>query len=160
MKSKMGILAILGILMVVVFVSGCTNQNNNQTNTSNTTNTPNTSTVKAFDVKATQTGPSTAKKGTSVTINGSVTNHGSASVTDVKASGQDFTRNLGTINPGQTKTFTYQAYIPTDKEVQADFGANATVSDPFHIGGFAVTCTDSKGSIRTLNSNNLNIKLS
>lgn len=160
MKSKMGIMAILGILMVVVFVSGCTNQDNNQTNASNTTNTSNTSAVKAFDVKATQTGPSTAKKGTSITINGSVTNHGSSAVADVKASGQDFIRNLGTLNPGQTQTFTYQVYIPTDKEVQADFGDNATVSNPLYIGGFAVTCTDSNGSIRTLNSNHLNINLS
>jgi len=159
MKSKIGIMTILGLLMVVVFVSGCTDQNNNQTNTSNVTNTTNTSTVKAFDVKATMTGPSTAKKGTTVSINCSVTNQGSSQVVDVKAQSQDFNRNLGTINPGQTKSFTWNVYIPTDSEVQEDFGDNATVSNPFYIGGFAVTCTDSSGSIRTLNSNSLSINL-
>lgn len=160
MKGKIGIVAIVGLLMAIVFVSGCTDQNTNQTNTSNTTNTTNTSTIKEVDVKATMNGPSTGKKGTSVLINCSIINKGSTSIKNVIAHSQDFDRNLGIFGPGQTKSFTWNVYIPTDKEVQEDFGENATVSNPFYIGGFGVTFTDSSGSKNTVNSNNLNIKLS
>lgn len=160
MKSKIGILAIIGLLMAIVIVSGCTDQKNNQTNTSNTTNTTNTSAIKEVDVKATMTGPSTGKKGTSVTINCSVANKGSSAIKDVVAHSQDFDSNLGIIGPGETKSFTWNVYIPTDKEVQEDFGENATVSNPYYIGGFAVTFIDSSGSQHTINANNLNIKLS
>ncbi len=160
MKSKIGIIAVLGLLMAIVFVSGCIGQNNNQTNTSNATNTKNTSTLKEVDVKATMNGPTTGKKGTSVLIKCSIINKGSTSVKNVIAHNQDFDRNLGIIGPGETQSFTWNVYIPTDKELQEDFGENATVSNPFYIGGFAVTFTDSKGSEHTINSNSLNIKLS
>jgi hypothetical protein len=160
MKSKIGIMAILGLFIVVVLASGCTNQNNNTTQV-NTSNTPSsTSTVKAIDVTAKMTGPSTAKKGTTVTLNCSVNNKGSTTIKNVLTHSQESDNNLGTINAGQTKNFTMKVYIPTDKEVQEDFGANATVSNPFGIGGFAVTFTDSNGSKHTINSNSLEIKLS
>ncbi len=160
MKSKIGIMAILGLLVVlVVFASGCTDQKSNETNQDTSSNTADTSTVKAFNVKATMTGPSTAQKGSNVAINCSIVNKGSMPVKNVIAHSQDFDKNLGTIEAGQTKSFPWNVHIPTDKEVQADFGANATVSNPFHIGGFSVTCTDSNGAKHTITSNSLNIKL-
>nr|WP_281774805.1 hypothetical protein [Methanobacterium formicicum] len=160
MKSKIGLLGIIGLFILVVLASGCTDQKNNQTTPVNNSSTTNTSTVKEVDVSAKMTGPATATKGSTVTINCSVTNKGSKPVQNVLAHSQDFDKNLGTINAGQTKTFTWNMYIPTDKQVQEDFGTNATVSNPFSIGGFAVTFTDNNGSKHTINSNSLEIKLS
>jgi hypothetical protein len=163
MKSKIGLLGIIGLLVLVVMASGCTNQNDNQTtpvNNSTNSSTNNTSTVKSVDVSAKMTGPATATKGSTVTLNCSVTNKGSKPVQNVLAHSQEIDKNLGTLNAGQTKTFTWNIYIPTDKEIQEDFGDDATVSNPFYIGGFAVTFTDSNGSKHTLNSNSLEIKLS
>lgn len=159
MKNKTGFAAILGILIIVVLVSGCTDGKNNQTTQLNTSNTTETPTVKAVDVTAKMTGPSTAKKGSSVTINCVVTNKGSKSVKNVMAHTQGSVQDLGTLNAGQTKNFNWNVYIPTDEEVKQDFGDNATVSNPFYIGGFAVTFTDSNGSKHTINSNSLEIKL-
>ncbi|NYB53014.1 MAG: hypothetical protein HVN35_10725 [Methanobacteriaceae archaeon] len=165
MKSKTGIIAIVGLLVVVavalVFAAGILNPKEiNQTTPINNSNTPSTSTVAALKVKATMTGPSTAKKGSNVVINGTVSNQGSVNIKNVLVHTQDNDKNLGTLNAGQSKTFTWNVYIPTDKEVQADFGPNATVSNPFYIGGFSVTFTDSSGSQHTIKSNSLNIKLS
>ena len=160
MKRKIGLLGIIGLFILVVLASGCTDQKNNQTTPVNNSSTTNTSTVKEVDVSAKMTGPATATKGSTVTLNCSVTNKGSKPVQNVLAHSQDFDRNLGIIGPGETKSFTWNIYIPTDKEVQEDFGENATVSNPYYIGGFAVTFIDSSGSQHTINANNLNIKLS
>ncbi len=66
---------------------------------------------------------------------------------------------IGTLKPGETKNYQYTLHIPTDKEVQQDFGSNATVSNPFFIGGFGVSFTDSSGSTHTINANSIEIKL-
>ncbi|MEL7670991.1 CARDB domain-containing protein [Methanobacterium sp.] len=151
------------VLAAVVFVSGCTQPGNNTTQQNNTTvqqNASNTSSAKAVDVVATQSGPKTAKKGDNVTITYKVTNNGNEQVADVKISSQDFEQTIGTLNPGETRTFTHQIHIPTDKEVQQDFGANATVSNPFYIGGFSVSFTDTSGAKHSVLSNSININLS
>ena len=156
---------IIIVLAAVVFVSGCTQPGNNTTQQNNTTvqqntsNTTNTS-AKTVDVVATQSGPTTAKKGDNVTINYKVANNGNEQVANVKISSQDFEQTIGTLNPGETRTFNHQIYIPTDKEVQQDFGTNATVSNPFYIGGFSVSFTDTSGAKHSVLSNSLSIKLS
>lgn len=156
---------IIVVLAAVVFVSGCTQPGNNTTQQNNTSvqqnasNATNTS-VKAVDVVATQSGPTTAKKGDNVTITYKVTNNGNEQVADVKISSQDFEQTIGTLNPGEARTFTHQIHIPTDKEVQQDFGANATVSNPFYIGGFSVSFTDTSGAKHSVLSNSININLS
>ena len=156
---------IIVVLAAVVFVSGCTQPGNNTTQQNNTTvqqntsNTTNTS-AKTVDVVATQSGPTTAKKGDNVTINYKVANNGNEQVANVKISSQDFEQTIGTLNPGETRTFNHQLYIPTDKEVQQDFGTNATVSNPFYIGGFSVSFTDTSGAKHSILSNSLSIKLS
>lgn len=139
-----------------------TNVNNNSTNDQNgktNTNTSNTTTVSGIQVIATQTGPSTAYKGNNITVNYNVSNTGNQTVYNVKAYSQNFNKTLGTIKAGASKSFQYSIHIPTDKEIQADFGANSTVSNPFYIGGFAVIYEDAKGSSYSLNSNKLEIKL-
>ena len=109
---------------------------------------------------ATQSGPTTAKKGDNVTITYKVTNNGNEQVANVKISSQDFEQNVGTLNPGETRTFTQKLHIPTDQEVQQDFGANATVSNPFYIGGFSVSFSDTSGAKHSVLSNSININLS
>ena len=150
-------------MAAVVFVSGCTQQGNNTTQQNNTTvqqNTTNTTSAKTVDVVATQSGPTTAKKGDNVTITYKVTNNGNEQVANVKISSQDFEQNVGTLNPGETRTFTQKLHIPTDQEVQQDFGSNATVSNPFYIGGFSVSFSDTSGAKRSVLSNSININLS
>ena len=149
-------------MAAVVFVSGCTQQGNNTTQQNNTTvqqNATNTTSTKTVDVVANQTGPATAHKGDNVTITYKVTNNGNEQVANVKISSQDFEQNVGTLNPGETRTFTQKLHIPTDQEVQQDFGANATVSNPFYIGGFSVSFSDTSGAKHSVLSNSLNINL-
>jgi hypothetical protein len=163
-------ITILILVIVICLIAGATaivfttntvnnsitqEQNTTQTNESNTSNT----TVSGIQVLATQKGPSTAYKGENITINYTIANTGSQTVYNVKALDQNFVKTLGTLKAGESKNFQYTIHIPTDEEVQEDFGSNATVSNPFYIGGFAVTYTDAKGSTYSLNSNKLEIKL-
>lgn len=136
---------------------------NNTTNTSGnssiTTTTPTILPANVTKIVATQTGPANAQQGTNITVGYSVANTGNQIVYNVKALDQSFTTNIGTLRPGETKSYSYKLYIPTNKEVQEDFGPNATVSNPFFVGGFSVTYTESNGSKHTLNANSLEIKL-
>ncbi len=153
---------IAGAAAIVFNTNTTVNNTNNNTNTNdqNTgTNASNTTTVSGIQVMATQTGPSTAYKGNNITVTYNVSNTGNQTVYNVKAYSQNFNKTLGTIKAGASKSFQYSIHIPTDKELQADFGANSTVSNPFYIGGFAVIYEDAKGSSYSLNSNKLEIKL-
>jgi hypothetical protein len=156
----MGTVLIIAILAVVVFASGCTQQN--QTAQNNTTTQPQNTTnvTKAIDVVAVQKGPETAKKGMNVTIQYEVTNNGNETVYNVQVDSQDFAQTIGTLKPGETKKGSSTILIPTDAEVQQDFGPNATVSNPYFIGGFSVTFNDGKGAKYSVLSNSIEIKLS
>ncbi len=147
----------MAILAVVVFTSGCTQGQNNQTQPNTTVNN-NTTAIEAIDIAAVQKGPETAKKGMNVTIQYEVSNKGSENVTDVRIVSQGVEQILGALKPGETKRYTSQLYIPTDAEVQQDFGPNATVSNPFFIGGFSVIFNSTKGS-KSVTSNSIQIKL-
>ncbi len=150
---------VIVILGAVIFASGCTDNQNNQTQQNTTVNKNTTNTTKAVDVAAVLKGPETAKKGMKVTIQYIVTNKGSENVTDVEIISQGVTQTLGTLKPGETKSFVTQLYIPTDAEVQQDFGPNATVSNPYFIGSFSVSFNDTGGKKHTVNSNSIQIKL-
>ncbi len=113
----------------------------------------------AQDVIATQKGPSQASKGENITIEYLITNNGNQAIYQVSVSDQNFYRFLGAIKPGETKKFTEKVYIPTDKEVQEDFGPDATVPNPFFIGGVGVSYQDASGNQYTINSNSLDIPL-
>lgn len=155
----MGIVFIIAILAVVVFASGCIGDGNQTTQQNNTTVKQNSTPVKAINVTATQKGPETAKKGMNVTIQYEVSNKGSEEVLNVQIVSQGIEQTVGTLKPGETKTYTSQVYIPTDAEAQEDFGINATVSNPFFIGGFSVKFNDVKGSEHSILSNSIEIKL-
>lgn len=163
MDKKIAAVVLIVFFCLVALAASVTFKSTTQLNISNSTqnNLSNTSNVKVSGVRvvATQTGPSTARKGENVTIKYNVTNKGGASAYNVKAQSQNFDKNLGTLKAGETRNFQYTMHIPTDQEVQEDFGANSTVSNPFFIGGFSVSYTDSAGSSYSLSSNDLEIKL-
>ncbi|MGZ7048477.1 MAG: hypothetical protein ACXVHO_00555 [Methanobacterium sp.] len=143
---------------MVVFASGCTQQNNN-TSVQNNTTQQNATNAKAIDVLAIQKGPETAKKGMNVTIQYEVRNNGTETVNNVQIRSQEFQQTVGTLNPGESRTYNSKVEIPTDAEVQQDFGSNATVSNPFFIGGFVVTFNDAAGNNHSVTSNSIEIKL-
>ncbi len=145
---------------VVAFTYIATPAKNNTTTVNNNINTTKTTkTVADINIVANQTGPGTTKKGDNATINYSVSNKGGQVVNNVKIHDQNFDTTIGTLNPGETKTYQYTLHIPTDKEVQEDFKSNSTVSNPFFVGGFGVSFNDLNGSSHTINSNSLEIKL-
>jgi len=164
MDNKIIALIVVVIVLLVAGVvaismnTGSKNATNNSTIANNSSNTVSNSSV-VVKVVANQTGPETAQKGDNVTINYSVSNEGSAAVQNVKISSQNFDNTIGTLNVNETKNYSYTLHIPTDAEVQEDFGANSTVSNPFYIGGFAVSFTDSTGSTHSINANSIEIKL-
>lgn len=164
MDNKITALLVFVIIVLVAgvvaysFMGTKTVANNNSTNVNNSKNTTSNGTG-YIKVVANQTGPETAKKGDNVTINYSVSNQGNVTVYNVQADDQNFETTIGTLKPGETKNYQYTLQIPTDEEVQQDFGPNSTVSNPFYIGGFGVSFTDSNGSTHTINANSLEIKL-
>jgi CARDB len=150
---------LIGGVVAYTYIAAPAKNNTTTVNNNNLNTTTSTKTVADINIVANQTGPATAKKGDNVTINYSVSNKGGQVVNNVKIHDQNFDTTIGTLNPGETKTYQYTLHIPTDKEVQEDFGSNSTVSNPFSIGGFGVSFTDSNGSSHTINSNSLEIKL-
>ncbi len=157
------LIVVVIVLLVAGVVAFSLTGNNNMTNNNSTIANNSQNTVSnssgAVKVVAKQSGPETAQKGNNVTINYTVSNEGSAAVQNVKISSQNFDNTIGTLNVNESKSYSYILHIPTDKEVQEDFGPNATVSNPFYIGGFGVSFTDSSGSIHSINANSLEIKL-
>jgi hypothetical protein len=162
MSKKMGMI-IMFAMLIVVLASGCTQQGNqDQSNTSapqNEVKNPVSNETAAIKILATQNGPATAHKGQNVTINYNVTNNGTQSVYNVKVHDQNFDKTLGTIKPGENKKFQHSLYIPTDEQVKADFGSDATVSNPFVVGGFGVSFQDANGSKHSVTASSLEIKL-
>jgi hypothetical protein len=155
------IVLVIGGVAAYTFMASPVKPSNNTSVINNSSNVTATISNKTASIKivAGQTGPTSAVQGDNVTIKYSVSNTGGQTVYNVKATSQDFETTIGTLKPGQTKNYQYTLHIPTDQEVQEDFGPNATVSNPFFIGGFGVSYTDSNGSTHTLNANSIEIKL-
>jgi len=160
MGKNVRIIILLAILIPVVLASGCTQQYQ-KFNTSNSQSGVKTvpNGAISIDILATQNGPLVAHKGQNVTINYTVTNNGTQPVYKVKVLDQNFDKTLGTINPGEDKKFQHSLYIPTDEQVKADFGPDATVSNPFFVGGFKVSFLDAKGTKQSVNASSIQIKL-
>ncbi len=155
------IVLIIGGVVAYTYMATPMKTSNNSTviNNSSTVNTSPSNNTTSVKLVASQTGPASAVQGDNVTIKYSVSNTGEQTVYNVKATSQEFDTTIGTLKPGETKNYQYTLHIPTDKEVQEDFGLNATVSNPFFIGGFGVSYTDSSGSTNTINANSIEIKL-
>jgi hypothetical protein len=164
MDNKIIALIVVVIVLLVAGVvafslTGNKNITNNNSTIANSSQNTVSNSSGAVKVVAKQSGPETAQKGNNITINYTVSNEGSAAVQNVKISSQNFDKTIGTLNVNESKSYSYILHIPTDEEVQEDFGPNATVSNPFYIGGFGVSFTDSSGSIHSINANSLEIKL-
>jgi cytoskeletal protein RodZ len=155
------IVLLIGGVVAYTYMASPVKTSNNTSVISNSSNVTATTSNKTANIKivASQSGPASAVQGDNVTIKYSVSNTGGQIVYDVKATSQDFDTTIGTLKPGETKNYQYTLHIPTDKEVQEDFSSNATVSNPFFIGGFGVSYTDSSGSTHTINANSIEIKL-
>lgn len=113
----------------------------------------------ALDVDVAQKGPDTAKKGDNVIITCVITNKESEPIYNLHLSSQNFNKQFDVIKPGETKIYKYVVHIPTDDEVKKDFGADATVPNPFYIGGFQVAFNDVQGLNHTKKSNSVKINL-
>lgn len=162
MDKRITALIVIVIILLVAGVVAFTYKSPAVTNNNTTVNNVSTNTTNKTEqikVVANQTGPATAKKGENVTINYTVSNQGNEIVNNVKAQDQNFENTIGSLKPGETKNYQYQLHIPTDKEVQEDFGPNGTVSNPLFVGGFAVSFTSLNGTSHTINANSLEIKL-
>jgi hypothetical protein len=156
------------ILSLAIFTSGCTQQGRNTTQNDMTQNTTQNSTVqnntnvscaiKDYNAIITQSGPSTTqKRGTSVVISYMVTNSGKNTIYNAKIGAQDFAKDIGTLNPGQTKKYTYMQYIPTTEDLTS-MGIHAKLTSPLEIGSIILTYTDNKGNYHSIRSNQIAIK--
>ncbi len=113
----------------------------------------------AQDVVAIQKGPASAVKGETITLTYTITNNGNEPIYNVMVSSQEFDKSLGTIEAGQSKNFTEKITIPTDKQVQEDYEPDATVPNPFYIGGVGVSYQDANGNSFNTESNSIEIPL-
>ena len=162
MGKNSQLIIILIMLATVVLASGCTEQGNQKlTNTSSSENElkPVTNGAVSVDIVATQKGPITAQKGQYVIINYTITNNGTQPVYKVEVHDQNFDKTLGSIKPGEDKKFQHSLYIPTDEQVKADFGPDATVSNPFSLRGFEVNFQEANGTKNSVTANSIEIKL-
>ncbi|BDH79577.1 hypothetical protein MTTB_09560 [Methanothermobacter tenebrarum] len=117
-----------------------------------------TSTRGGAELVAVQEGPKTAHPGTNVTITCKIKNIGSEAAENITITSQIVERHIDRIGPGEEVEFTVKAYIPTPEEVEEAFGPNATLSNPFFIGGYTVIYHDMKGK-HEISSNPLRINL-
>ena len=162
MGKNSQLIIILIMLATVVLASGCTEQGNQKlTNTSSSENElkPVTNGAVSIDILAIQKGPITAQKGQYVIINYTITNNGTQPVYKVEVHDQNFDKTLGSIKPGEDKKFQHSLYIPTDEQVKADFGPDATVSNPFSLRGFEVNFQEANGTKNSVTANSIEIKL-
>jgi hypothetical protein len=174
MKKRLLIVLIFVIFGLVVLASGCTQQSQNATSNntiqnSTVQNATQNSTVQGNktdisgrynDIIITQKGPNAPqKRGTSVLISYTITNNGKNRVYNVLVWSQDFGKNVGTLNPGQTLKYTYLEYIPTDKDLASWYDNGVKLISPFEIGGIYLSFKDDKGVPHRIQSNSISIKL-
>jgi len=77
---------------------------------------------------------------------------------NIEVSSQDFDKSFEIIEAGDEVEFQELIYIPTEEEIKMDFGDDATLSNPFFIGGFGVQYTDVTGK-HSITANSIEIKL-
>lgn len=175
MNKNLLIVLIFVILSLSVLTSGCIQQGQNTTKNDTIQNTTQSNiqqndtaqenmnvsgATKGYDAIITQRGPTAPqKRGTHVTIHYAVTNNGKNAIYNAKVGGQNLEeKNIGTLNPGQTKKYTYTLYIPTNEDL-AYIGGNVKVTSPLVVGGPKLTFKDDKGVFHSIRSNQISIKL-
>lgn len=142
-----------------------TNQNNTvqnvtQNNTVQDNNGQINATTKDKDITITQKGPRTPqKRGTSVSIYYTITNNGKNKIYCVEVWSQDFGKDIGTLDPGRTKKYTYMEYIPTNNDLASWYGNSVKLNSQYTIGGLYLSFKDDKGGIHRVQSNSIEIRL-
>ena len=155
------VIAIVGVSAFLLTQDLSNNSNgndSNQTNGNNNTKINNNTNKTNVSVSAVLSGPEIAKEGDTISLIWTVTNNGNVNITNVRGIDQNEDHDFGTINPGQTKTHTFNVPIPIYKDVAQDFQKTSTVSDPFFIGGFGLSYT-ANGQRFTIQSNSIEILL-
>ncbi len=112
----------------------------------------------AAELVATQEGPESAQPGENLVITCKIRNVGSEPAEDITVTSQLFEEHIKRIDPGEEIEFNVNAYIPTLEEVKEGLDPNATLSEPFCIGGCAVIYYDINGR-HEIRSNPIEIKL-
>ncbi|WP_424354738.1 hypothetical protein [Methanobacterium sp. MBAC-LM] len=175
MDKRLMVVLVFLILGMVVLTYGYTQQgqytkqnntvqnNTVQNATTNGTvqdNKTNVDSARYNDVMITQKGPRTPqKRGTSVPIYYTITNNGKNKVYGVEVWSQDFGKDIGTLDPGQTKKYTYIEYIPTDNDLASWYDSSVKLNSQYTIGGIYLSFKDSKGVIHRVQSNSIEIRL-
>ncbi|MBZ9570154.1 hypothetical protein KQY27_01120 [Methanobrevibacter sp. TMH8] len=138
--------------------TGNNTMGNNTTNVIPSGNTNNKGVTDQNGVIASLNGPKYSAQGKTVNLVWKITNNGSETIQNVQAQDQSNSHDFGNIAPGESKTFTASLNIPTLAQVKQDFGPDATIANPFSIGGFSVTYS-LNGENFQFNSNSLDIRL-
>ncbi|BBL61980.1 hypothetical protein MARBORIA2_01820 [Methanobrevibacter arboriphilus] len=131
-------------------VTNNTNINNGNTNFNGNTD--------ENDITASLNGPKYSAEGKTVNLIWKITNNGNTTINNILAEDQSSSNNFGSLAPGESKTYSVSLNIPTLAQVKEDFGSDATVSNPFSIGGYSITYV-LNGEQFQFNSNSLEIKL-
>ena len=135
-------------------------QNVTQNNTVLDNNGQINASTKDKDIKITQKGPRTPqKRGTSVPIYYTITNNGKNKIYYIKVWSQDFGKDIGTLDPGRTKKYTYMEYIPTDNDLASWYDSSVKLNSQYTIGGLYLSFKDSKGVMHRVQSNSIEIRL-
>ena len=161
MKNKFFILIIVVIIATIGISAFLLAQNPKTTvevNKNNNNTTINSTTSQNKSVVAVLEGPKSAEEGDNIQIVWKITNNLNVPITNVQGIDQNEDHNFGQINPGETKTYSFLLYIPSLKDITDDFGLDATLSNPFYIGGFNVKYFVN-GVEHNINSNSLEIVL-
>jgi len=110
------------------------------------------------NITASLNGPKYSSEGNTVNLKWKITNNGNDTITNVIAEDQSSSHNFGSLAPGESKTYSVSMNIPTLAQLREDFGPDATISNPFSIGGYSITYM-LNGEQFQFNSNSLEIKL-
>lgn len=103
----------------------------------------------------------TAYQGTYATIIWKITNNENTTIKNVESSSQSGYHKFGDIKPSQTKTYKFTMYIPTNKDLEIDFGmGDGQWPGPYWFGGFAVGYSINNETFGTVsNSMEMEIKV-
>ena len=103
----------------------------------------------------------TAYQGTNASIIWKIINNGNKTIENVVASDQSAHHEFGSIKPGETKVYNFTTYIPTNEDLELDFGAkDGQWPGPLWWGGFGVTYKINGEKFSTnANSMEINVKV-
>ncbi|WP_157078657.1 hypothetical protein [Methanobrevibacter filiformis] len=96
-------------------------------------------------IKVTLNTEKLSSEGKTIDLIVKINNTGNYSIDNIILTWQYTNKSVGSINPGEVKTFNTTTRIPTTNEFRADFGPEANVSNPYFIGSFEAKYLLNKG---------------